>query len=216
MLYAQKPGKHRLRAMQNVLLKSINFYIDRFVIVVYVVVMKNTIRVDDYSSLRLIMWNMPGVDEISMKDAHEHYSSKWEYVFLRSLNGREIMLINELIDEFGPILPRYRTFQTYGAERPYTHGCPITHLSRLTTSTSIKVANYPQFQKSALLHNFIAGEVTRNEAFLWYTEYWSDIDLNTINKNERDFINELIFEFGPILPSIVPKSKNVGAPIINV
>ncbi len=156
------------------------------------------------------------MDEISREDAHEHYSSKWEYVFLRSLQDHEILLINELISEFGPIFPCYRTFQTYGAERPYTRGCPITHLSRLTTSTSIKVANYPQFHKSALIHNPHATKVTRNEAFLWYTEYWSDIDLNTMHKNERNFINELIFEFGPILPSIVPNSKNVGAPIINV
>lgn len=202
--------------MQSVLLKSINFYIDQCVIAVYVVEMKSTIRVDDYSSLRLIMWSFPGVDEISRKDAHEHYSATWEYVFLRSLQDHEILLINELIGEFGPILPRYRTFQTYGAERPYTHGCPITHLSRLNTSTSIKVANYPQFHKSTLHHNLHVRKVTRNEAFLWYTEYWSDIDLNTIHKNERNFINELIFEFGPILPSIVPNSKNVGAPIINV
>lgn len=129
------------------------------------------ICVDNYSSLRFIMWSLPGVDEVSREEAHEHYTSKWEYVFLRSLQDHELLLINELICEFGPILPRYRTFQTYGAERPYTQGRPITHLSRLTTKISAKVANYPQFHKSALQNDFNIATVTRNVAFLWYTEH---------------------------------------------
>lgn len=156
------------------------------------------------------------MNEISRKDAHEHYSSKWEYVFLRSLKGHEIELINKLIEEFGPIIPRYRTFQTYGAERPYTLGCPITHLCHITTTTTIAVADYPQLHKSALLHNVSGTEMTRNNAFLWYTEHWFDIDPSAMQESESTFINELIFEFGPILPSISPQSTEVGDPIICV
>ncbi|MBB3231931.1 hypothetical protein [Halomonas stenophila] len=175
------------------------------------------IRVDDYSSLRFIMWSFPGVKEISRKDAHMRYASTWEYVFLRSLEDHEIEFINSLIEEFGPIVPRYRIFQSYGNKRPYTLGRPITQLFRLTTSTSITVGDYPQLHKISLRHDLSDIEMTRNDAFLWYTEHWYDIDLDSMGDHEKHFLNELIFEFGPILPSVDPEDEDVvGEPIIRV
>ncbi|MBS9404808.1 hypothetical protein KG088_14310 [Halomonas sp. TRM85114] len=179
--------------------------------------MEKMIRVDNYNSLRFIMWSFPGVKEISREDAHMRYASTWEYVFIRSLEDHEIHFINSLIEEFGPIIPQYRTFQSYSNERPYTSGRPITQLSPLTTSIVITVEDYPQLHKSALRHNLSDTEMTRNDAFLWYTEHWYDIDLDTMVDRENHFINELIFEFGPILPSVDPENEDVvGKPIISV
>lgn len=175
------------------------------------------ICIDDYMSLRLIMWSFPSLKEISRKEAYEHLASKWEYVHLRSLEDHEIELINGLIDEFGPLVPQYRTFQTYSADRPYTSGRPIERVSRPWTPRTIKVADYPQFHKSALRHGVSKQEMSCNEAFLWYTEHCYDIDIASMGEQERHFLNELIIEFGPILPSINPEDEDeVGDPIISV
>ncbi len=175
------------------------------------------IRIDDYISLRLIMWSFPGLKVISRKEAYEHFASKWEYVHLRSLENHEIELINSLIDEFGPLVPQYRTFQTYSADRPYTSGRPIERVSRPWTPRTIQVADYPQFHKSALRHGLSDAEISCNEAFLWYTEHWYDMDLDSMGDHEKHFINELIFELGPILPSVKEADEDeVGDPIISV
>lgn len=175
------------------------------------------IRIDDYMSLRLIMWSFPSLEEISRKEAYDHLASKWEYVYLRSLEDHEIDLINSLIDEFGPLVPQYRTFQTYSADRPYTSGRPIERVSRPWTPRTIKVTDYPQLHKSILPLGVSDHEISCNEAFLWYTEHWYDIDLGSISDHEKRFINELISEFGPILPSINPEDEDeVGDPIISV
>ncbi|PMR71737.1 hypothetical protein [Halomonas heilongjiangensis] len=179
--------------------------------------MKKMIRIDDYMSLRLIMWSFPSLEVISRREAYEHLASKWEYVHLRSLEDHEIELINGLIDEFGPLVPQYRTFQTYSADRPYTSGRPIERVSRPRTPRTAHVADYPQLHKSALRHGVSDQEMTCNEAFLWYTEHWYDIDLDSMGDHEKHFLNELIFEFGPILPSVDPEDEDVvGEPIISV
>ncbi|MDI5891783.1 hypothetical protein [Halomonas rhizosphaerae] len=175
------------------------------------------IHVDDYSSLRFIMWSFPGVKEISREDAHMRYASAWEYVFIRSLEDHEIQFINSLIEEFGPIIPQYRTFQSYGSKQPYTSGRPITQLFPLTTPIVITVEDYPQLHKSTLHHELSDTEMTRNDAYLWYSEHWSDMDLDSMGDHEKHFLNELIFEFGPILPSVDPEDEDVvGEPIIRV
>ncbi|MDI5889496.1 hypothetical protein [Halomonas rhizosphaerae] len=178
--------------------------------------MDNMIRIDDYISLRIILWSFPSKKVISRQDAYEHYSNTWEYVSIRSLKDHEIELINSLINEFGPLVPKYRTFQTYSAERPYTWGRPVTRLTPISGKARVKVADYPQLNKSALLHGLSDAEITNNEAHLWYTEHWFDIDLDTMTDREKHFLNKLIYEFGPILPSLSPDSDEVGAPILSV
>jgi hypothetical protein len=148
------------------------------------------IVIDDYPSLRLILWSFPGKEVISREDAYEHYSDTWEYVSMRSLKAHEIEMINSLIEEFGPLVPRYRTFQTYSAERPYTWGRPITQLTPILGEDKIRVDDYPQLLKSALRHGLLDTEMTHNEANLWYTEHWFDIELSTMTDSEKHFLNE--------------------------
>ncbi|TLF51652.1 hypothetical protein FEI13_08270 [Halomonas urmiana] len=79
------------------------------------------------------------------------------------------------------------------------------------------MADYTQLYKSALSLGVSDQAMTCNEAFLWYTEHWYDMDLISIENHGKAFLNELIFEFGPILPSFHPVDEDqVGEPIGSV
>ena len=90
-------------------------------------------------------------------------------------------------------------------------------MSRSCTPRTIQVAVYTQLQKSSLRHNISDKETTCNEAFMWYTEHWYDIDLDSMEDHEKHFLNELIFEFCSVLPFVNPRdAERIGDPIISV
>ena len=64
-------------------------------------VLPERIRLDDYPQLKKLAWQLPGVQEVSAKEALDLYERNWRHVDRASLSPRELSLIEALSQGLG-------------------------------------------------------------------------------------------------------------------